>query len=248
MTEKVIVITGASSGIGAAAAELLAGQGHRVVLVARRREALEEVAGRCQGKAQVVVADVSERANVRRVVEEALARWGRIDVWINNAGQGITRLPSELTDEDVDEMMRLNVKTALYGMQEILPHFKERDAGQVINISSLLGRIPFATFRSAYSGTKHFLNALTAMFRAELHETHPGIQFTLVSPGIVRTEFGKKAMHGGPDSRQLPGSQSAEEVAAVIAQVIESRLPDVYTSSGAQARIAAYYAALGVDP
>jgi short-subunit dehydrogenase len=195
-----------------------------------------------------VVADVTERANVRRVADEVLAKWGRIDVWINNAGQGITRLPSELTDSDVDEMMRANVKTALYGMQEILPHFKERNAGQVINISSLLGRIPFATFRSAYCGTKHFLNALTAMFRAELRETHPGIQFTLVSPGVVRTEFGKNALHGGPDSRQLPGSQSAEEVAAVIAQVIETRLPDVYTSPGAQSRIASYYATVGVDP
>lgn len=248
MSEKVVVITGASSGIGAATAELLASQGHSVTLVARRRDALEEVATRCAGHAQVVVADVSDRASVHRVVQEALAKWGRVDVWMNNAGQGITRLPTELTDEDVDEMMRSNVKTALYGMQEILPHFKERNAGQIINISSLLGRIPFATFRSAYCGTKHFLNALTATFRAELQETHPGIQVTLVSPGIVRTDFGKNARHGGPDSRQLPGSQSAEEVAAVIAQVIESPLPDVYTNPGARARIGAYYAAVGVDP
>lgn len=248
MSEKGIVITGASSGIGAAVAELLASQGHSVALVARRQEALEDVAKRCQGRALVVVADVSERAQVQRVVTEVLAKWGRIDVWINNAGQGITRLPTQLTDEDVDEMMRVNLKTALYGMQEVLPHFKERNAGQVINISSFLGRIPFATFRSAYAGTKHFLNALTAMFRAEVQETHPGIQFTLVSPGVVRTDFGKKARHGGPDSRQLPGTQSVEEVAAVIAQVIESRLPDVYTSAGVQSRIAAYYAAVGVDP
>jgi NADP-dependent 3-hydroxy acid dehydrogenase YdfG len=248
MSEKVVVITGASSGIGAASAELLASQGYSVALVARRRDALEEVAKRCQGRAQVVVADVSDRASVRRAVQEALARWGRIDVWINNAGQGITRLPSELSDEDVDEMVRQNVKTALYGMQEVLPHFKERNAGQVINVSSLLGRIPFATFRSAYSGAKHFLDALTAMFRAEVQETHPGIQFTLVSPGVVRTDFGKNALHGGPDSRQFPGSQSVEEVAAVIAGVIESRLPDVYTSRGAQARVAAHYATIGVDP
>ena len=248
MSEKVVVITGASSGIGAATAELLAGQGRSVTLVARRREALEEVAGRCQGRAQIVVADVTDRASVRRVAQEALAQWGRIDVWINNAGQGITRQPSQLSDEDVDEMMRQNVKTALYGMQEILPYFKERNAGQVINVSSMLGRIPFATFRSAYSGAKHFLDALTAMFRAEVQETHPGIQFTLVSPGVVRTEFGKHALHGGPDSHTLPGSQSAEEVAAAIAKVIESRLPDVYTNPGAQARIAAYYASVGVDP
>jgi NADP-dependent 3-hydroxy acid dehydrogenase YdfG len=248
MADKVVVITGGSSGIGAATAELLAGEGASLTLVARRREALEHVAARCHGRAHVVTADVTDRASVRRAVQEALAKWGRIDVWMNNAGQGITRQPSELTDEDVDDMMRANVKSALYGMQEILPHFKERNAGQVINISSMLGRIPFATFRSAYCGAKHFLDALTTMFRAEVQQSHPGIQITLVSPGVVRTEFGKNALHGGPDSRELPGSQSVEEVAAVIARVIESRLPDVYTSPGAQARIASYYAAVGVDP
>jgi short-subunit dehydrogenase len=248
MNEKVVVITGASSGIGAAAADLLAKQGMSLVLVARRKDALEEVAGRCVGRARPLVADVSRRAEVRRVVDEAVAGFGHIDVWINNVGQGISRSPSELTDEDIDEVMRVNVKSALYGMQEVLPHFKSRNAGHIINISSLLGRVPFAVIRSAYCGAKHFLNALTATFRAEVRTTHPGIQFSLVSPGVVRTGFGMNALHGGPDSRQLPDSQSAEEVAAVIAQVIESRQPDIYTRKGSQDRIAAYYASVGVDP
>ena len=248
MTERVVVITGASAGIGAALGELLAKQGTSVVLVARRREALEAVAARCAARAHVIVADMSRREEARRVVNETIARFGHIDVWVNNVGQGISRPPSELTDEDVDEVMRMNVKTALYGMQEVLPHFKSRNAGQIINVSSLLGRIPFAVIRSAYSAAKHFLNALTAMFRAEVQQTHPGIQISLVSPGVVRTEFGKNALHGGPDSRQLPDSQSAEEVAAVIAGVIESRLPDVYTRSGAHDRIAGYYASVGTDP
>src|SRR5204863_2237749 len=123
------------------------------------------VAARCGDHALAVVADVARRDEVQRVVREALARFGRIDVWVNNVGQGITRPPSELTDEDIDEVMQVNVKSALYGMQEVLPHFKERGSGQVVNISSMLGRIPFATHRSAYCGAKHFLNALTAMFR-----------------------------------------------------------------------------------
>jgi len=235
MTPKVVVITGASSGIGA-------------VLVARRKEALEAVALRCDGRGLVVVADCAQREQVRRVVDEALARFGVIDVWVNNAGQGITRPPSQLTDEDVDEVVRQNIKTVLYGIQEVLPHFKLRNAGQVINVSSLLGRVPFAVIRSAYSGAKHFVNALTAMFREEVQQTHPGIQFSLVSPGVVRTDFGLHARHGGPDSRELPYSQSAEEVAAVIADVIESRKPDVYTRAGSRTRIAEYYAALGEDP
>ena len=144
-------------------------------------------------------------------------------------------------------MMRINVKSVLYGTQEVLPHFQSRGAGHVINVSSMLGRVPFATFRSAYSASKHYVNALTAMFRDEIRETHPGIQISLVSPGVVKTEFGLNARHGGPDSRQLPGGQSPEEVAAVIAGVIESRLPDVYTVAGAHERVADYYASIGTN-
>jgi NAD(P)-dependent dehydrogenase (short-subunit alcohol dehydrogenase family) len=112
----------------------------------------------------------------------------------------------------------------------------------------MLGRIPFAVIRSAYCGAKHFLNALTITFRAEIQQTHPGIQVSLVSPGVVRTEFGLNALHGGPDSRNMPDSQSAEEVGAVIAAVVASRAPDVYTRAGAQSRIAGYYATVGADP
>jgi NADP-dependent 3-hydroxy acid dehydrogenase YdfG len=245
---KVVVITGASSGIGAELAKLLAKRGDAVVLVARRKERLEAIAGECGANALVVVADAGVRADVKRAVSKTLERFGHIDVWVNNAGVGITRMPSELTDEDIDEIMRVNVKSVVYGTQEVLPHFKERGTGQVINISSLLGRVPFATFRSAYCGAKHFVNALTATFRAEIQATHPNIQISLVSPGVVRTEFGVNAMHGGPDSRGLPESQSAEEVAAVIAGVIDSRAPDVYTRAGARERIAGYYANLGQDP
>jgi short-subunit dehydrogenase len=246
--DKVIVITGASTGIGAALARIVADRGASVVLVARRKDALTEVAKACGERALAVAADVTRRDEVRRVVAESLARFGRIDVWVNNVGQGITRVPSELTDEDIDDIIRINVKSALYGMQEVLPHFKERGDGHVINVSSMLGRIPFAVFRSAYNGAKHFLNALTANFREEVQKTHPGIQVSLVSPGVVRTEFGINALHGGPDSRSLPNSQSAEEAAAAIAGVIESRRPDVYTRAGARERIAAYYASVGEDP
>jgi NADP-dependent 3-hydroxy acid dehydrogenase YdfG len=244
----VVVITGASAGIGAATAEHLAGQGMSVVLVARRKDLLEEVASRCGENAIAVVADMSNRDEVRSVVEASLERFGHIDVWINNVGRGITRLPSQLTDEDMHEVMQTNVMTALYGMQEVLPHFKAREAGHVINVSSLLGRVPFVAVRSAYCGAKHFLNALTATFRMEFQESHPQIQFSLVSPGVVRTDFGLSALHGGPDSRELPDSQSAEEVAEVIAGVIESRQPDVYTKKGAAGRIAGYYAKVAVDP
>ena len=206
MSEQVVVITGASSGIGAATARLLAREGTSLALVARRKDALTSVAEECGPQAVARVADVGRRDQVRDVVEAALAQFGRIDVWINNAGQGISRPPSEM-----------------------------------------LGRIPFAVTRSAYCGAKHFLNALTASMRAEVQPTHPGIQFSLVSPGVVRTDFGLNAVHGGPDSRQWPDAQSPEDVAAVIAGVMRSRQPDVYTRKGAHDRVAAYYSQLGID-
>lgn len=157
-------------------------------------------------------------------------------------------MPSELTDEDIDEMMRVNVKSALYGMQEVLPHFKERGEGQIINISSMLGRIPDAIRRSAYCGAKHFLNALTATFRDEIRQTHPGIVVSLVSPGVVYTEFSRNALYDGGDSRLLPNGQDVEEVAAVIADVVDSRAVDVYTRSGFRDRVVNYFASIASDP
>ena len=216
MSSNVVVITGASSGIGAAVAERLARDGMAVALVARR--------------------------------PEALARFGHVDVWINNVGRGISRPATELTDDDIDDMMRVNVKSALYGMQAVLPHFTSRGRGHLINVSSVLGRRPMTPYRSAYNGAKHFLNALTANVRDDLAAAHPGIAVSLVSPGVVRTEFGLRAVHGGPDSRTLPNSQSAEEVAEVIAGVIASRAPDVYTRAGVKQMVLGYLDELTADP
>lgn len=246
--EKRIVVTGASSGIGAAVAQLLARRGHRVVLVARREDALRIVAAECGPNATTVVANMARREDVRGVVATLLSHGHPIDVWINNVGRGIYRLPSELTDDDIDEMMRVNVKTALYGMQEILPHFRDRGTGHIINVSSLLGRIPHATFRSAYNGAKHFLGALTANFRSEIQDTHPGIVVSLVSPGVVYTDFGNNARHGGPDSRNIPNGQDVADVARVMADLVERPRPDVYTRAGSRDRVVAYFSQLGVDP
>jgi NADP-dependent 3-hydroxy acid dehydrogenase YdfG len=243
MSGQVVVITGASSGIGAALALRLARDGASVALVARRAEALDAVRAQCGQATLAIAADMTVRADVQRAVAAAVAHFGHVDVWVNNVGQGITRMPTELTDDDIDEMMRVNVKSAVYGMQEVLPHFKERGRGHIINVSSMLGRVPAAVFRSAYNGAKHFLNAITANFRDEVRATHPDIQISLVSPGIVFTEFGLRARHGGPDSRQLPGGQTADEVADVIAGVIRTRRPDVYTRAGSRERVLDYYAA-----
>jgi NAD(P)-dependent dehydrogenase (short-subunit alcohol dehydrogenase family) len=190
-----------------------------------------------------VTADVTRRKEVELVVERALARFGHVDVWVNNAGRGISRSVSELSDEDFDEMMLVNVKSALYGMQAVLPHFQKRGRGHIVNVSSMLGRVPFAPFRSAYSAAKHALNSLTANLRMELRAAYPDIHVSSVHPGIVATEFGLRALHGGIDSRRMPGAQTAVEVAEVIAEVIEKPRADAYTRKGAQEMVASYYAA-----
>ncbi|HET8932032.1 MAG TPA: SDR family NAD(P)-dependent oxidoreductase [Polyangiales bacterium] len=242
MQNKVVVVTGASSGIGAVLAEQLGARGARVVLVARRERELREVAARIGERATVCVADVTERAAVEGVVQHTLSQLGELDVWVNNAGRGISRAVSELSDADFDEMMLVNVKSALYGMQAVLPHFRARRRGQIINVSSMLGRVPMAPVRSAYSAAKHALNALTANLRMELSE-FPEIHVSAVHPGVVATEFGLRALHGGFDSRSLPGAQTPEEVAAVIVETIERPRADVYTRPEAKQFVLGYYGA-----
>lgn len=248
MSRQVVVITGASSGIGAAVAERMSRDGMALGLVARRPDALAAVISRCGSETLAIVADMTVRAEAERAVAEAIAHFGHIDVWINNVGRGITRSALALTDDDIDEMIRVNVKSALYGMQAVLPHFTARGHGHLINVSSVLGRRPMVAFRSAYSGAKHFLNALTANVREELAASHPGIAVSLVSPGVVRTAFGLNAVHGGPDSHTLPNAQSAEEVADVIAAVTTSRAPDVYTRAGVKQMVLGYLDQLTADP
>ena len=239
---RVIVITGASSGIGAALAELLGKNGARLALIARREPELRAVAARSGPDALAISADVTRRADVARAADECLQKYGRVDVWINNAGRGISRSVLDLTDEDLDQMTSVNVKSALYGMQIAVPIFRQQGGGHLINVSSVLGRVPLAPFRSAYSASKHALNALTACLRLDLR-SEPSIVVSSVHPGVVATEFGSRALHGGPDSRALPGSQTPEEVAQVIAELIEHPRADVYTRPQAKDLVLGYYGA-----
>jgi len=241
MERKVVVITGASGGIGAELASLLGGSGHRVVLAARRKDALEAQAAKSGADALAIVCDVMKRADVERLRDEAVRACGRVDVWVNNAGRGIGRKTLELTDADVDEMIAVNLKSALYGMQAIVPHFQERGRGHLINVSSMLGRVPMATFRSAYSASKAALNSLTANLRMDLRATHPDVHVSLVMPGPVATEFHRNALGGTP--APPPGGmpmQSAAEVARAIADVIARPVAELFTMPG-HAEMAAKY-------
>jgi len=240
LKNRVVVVTGASAGIGAALTQALAAKGAKVVLAARNVERLGEVAERSGGTCAIAVGDVTVREDVHQILATAFAHFGHVDVWINNAGQGISRSLEELTDEDVDAMMQVNLKSALYGMQAVLPHFKSRGSGVLVNVSSMLSRMPLAPQRSAYSAAKAALNALAEGLRAELAQSHPGLRVMTVLPGIVATGFGDHARHGGEDSRALPGGQTPEEVAAAIVRGLEQGEEDCYTRPEGVAPVLGY--------
>lgn len=241
---KVVVITGASGGIGAALARRLGADGHALVLAARRADALRAVAHEAAVDALAVSADVTRRADVERIRDEALRAFGRVDVWVNNAGRGITRSVLELTDDDVDEMMAVNVKSALYGMQTVVPHFVERGSGHLVNVSSFLGRVPMASVRSVYSAAKAALNSLTANLRMDLRHTAPGVRVSLVMPGLVATEFAanaRGAVQPTAAASAAMGIQTPEEVADAIAALIAEPRAELFTNPATPAIARRYH-------
>jgi short-subunit dehydrogenase len=248
MANKTIVITGASAGIGAGIAARLGADGHCLVLAARRRPELERVArdamDRGSPRAITVATDVTKRADVERLHDAAVEAFGGYDVWINNAGRGITRSVLDLSDDDIDDMIALNLKSALYGMQVAVAHFIDRGHGQVINISSFLGRVPLAPHRSAYNAAKAGLAALTANLRIDLRARYPDIHVSLIMPGMVATEFGRNAIGSPPDTPIYSGPhvQSVEAVADVVAQTIDHPVAEVYTNPASADMVRRYFA------
>jgi NADP-dependent 3-hydroxy acid dehydrogenase YdfG len=241
---KHIVITGASSGIGAELAAQLGAAGHRVALAARRERELQHAADRSGHGAIAVPTDVTRRDQVERLRDRAIEAFGHVDVWINNAGRGINRPALELTDEEFDLMMTVNVKSALYGMQAITPHFIARGQGHIVNLSSFLSRVPFATFRSGYNAAKAALNALTANVRVDLARAHPGIQVTLVMPGLVRTEFQQNALGGSPPMPAVE-AQPVDEAVAAIVNAIAHPVAEIYTNPSQAAIVQRYFEDVG---
>ncbi|KAM3568107.1 hypothetical protein VYU27_009766 [Nannochloropsis oceanica] len=250
LQNKVIVITGASSGIGLALAKRACVLGAMVVLAARSEDKLLSLAGELgKERALPVVMDVTHRQEHSMLLEKAVATFGHVDVWVNNAGRGINKSILDVTEEDFDEMMNVNAKSAMFGMQAAYPYFVQQKEGHIINLSSVLGRLPFPPQRSLYSASKHALNAITTSFRleAEKEEGKEGgakVKVSSVSPGMVGTEFGINVLGPpGADSRLLPAAQPVGEVVDVVVDLILKPQADVYTKPEHKKWVEEYFTA-----
>ncbi len=186
---KVIVITGASSGMGAAAATYLAAKGASIVLGARRADRIETLAAeieRSGGKATAVVADVTKQEDMRKLVDRAVETYGRIDVLINNAGVMPLSPLERLKVDEWDQMIDVNIKGVLYGVAAALPYMREQRSGHFINVSSVAGHKLFPG-SAVYSATKFAVRAISDGLRQETASYN--IRTTIMSPGAVKTEL-----------------------------------------------------------
>lgn len=191
MSEKVIVITGASSGIGAACAKLLATKNNKIVLAARRKKRLQKIATEIQqenGSAIAVQTDVTDQAQVQELAKKAVSEYGRIDVWINNAGLMPRSEFIKGRVEEWDKMIDVNIKGTLYGIAAVLPIMRKQKSGQIINLASVAGHA-ISIGSGVYSATKFAVRAISEGLRQEEAAAKSNIRVTVISPGAVATEL-----------------------------------------------------------
>ncbi len=208
---KIVVITGASSGLGEATARHLSEQGAVVVLGARRIDRInalaKELAG-SEGKAFAVQTDVTQCEQVKKLVETAVEKYGRIDVMINNAGLMPHSPLERLKIDDWDRMIDVNIKGVLYGIAAALPYMQKQKSGHIINVSSVAGH-KVRPAGAVYAATKHAVLALSEGLRQEVKPYN--IRTTVISPGAIATE--------------LPNSVTEPDIADNVREIYEIAIP-----------------------
>ncbi len=185
-----VIITGASSGIGAATARLLAREGARVVLAARRADRLDALRAEIEdagGTALVVETDVTDRAQCEALIAQTVEAFGRVDVLVNNAGVMPLSLAESVRMDEWMQMVEVNINGVLYCTGAAIPHMISQEAGHIVNVSSVAGRRVFYG-GSVYCATKHAITAFSEGLRMELGPRH-GIRVTSIEPGAVATEL-----------------------------------------------------------
>jgi NADP-dependent 3-hydroxy acid dehydrogenase YdfG len=222
---KVVIVTGASSGIGEAVARRLAADGCTVVLAARRVERLGAVLRDIEAAGANAVAlptDVTRREDVKKLVEETVRRFGRLDVLVNNAGVMPLSLFRAVKVEEWDRMIDVNLRGVLYGIAAALPVFDAQGAGHVVNVTSVADRLVVPT-AAVYSATKHAVRAISEGLR---QEAGPKIRVTLIAPGATESELAEGI--SDPELRRIavqnyrkdliPASAIADAIAFAVSQ------------------------------
>jgi NADP-dependent 3-hydroxy acid dehydrogenase YdfG len=233
--DKIVVVTGASSGLGEATARLLSAEGATVVLGARRADRLRTLVEELEtrgGKALAVTTDVSQRAQVEALVDAAVQTYGRVDVMINNAGL-MPQAPLErLKVDEWDRMIDVNLKGVLYGIAATLPHMQRQKSGHIINVSSVAGHKVGPGF-AVYAATKFAVRALSEGLRQEVKPYN--IRTTVISPGAVATELPDSVTDPDTSKRirtfyeqvAVPASSFARAVAFAMSQPEEVDINEI---------------------
>jgi len=225
---KATIVTGGTRGIGRAIVERLLDEGARVAFCGTRQETVDAAATELSSRGEVmgVVADVSKYEQVRRMVSTVNERFGGVDILVNNAGAGTFAPVADLSPEDFDHMIALNLSGVYYSCHEVLPIYKQRGGGDIINVSSLAGKNPFAGgagYNASKFGLNGFSEAMMLDHRAE------GVRVSYVMPGSVATEFGGHSAENGASWKIAP-----EDVAEVVIALL--RMPRRTTVSRVEIR------------
>ena len=227
--DQVVVITGASMGIGEALARAFLSEGARVVLSSRDLSRLEEARSRIgtADRTAAIACDVQDRRQIEDLVRACRDRFGRIDVWINNAGYGMRDSVAAMSMEECRRLFDTNFFGTIECMQAVIPVLQAQRSGTIINISSVVGHLP-VPYMGAYCASKHALNAISEAARLELESS--GIRVISVCPGRIKTNFGVNTVRGSQDKRLGDSQQgiSAERCARAILKGYLRRTREVF--------------------
>jgi short-subunit dehydrogenase len=226
---KIIIVTGASQGIGLETAKILANGGATVVLAARSEDVLKKLEKEIPGSFAVPT-DMRKPADIKNLIEKTNQKYGRIDVLVNNAGQGMYGPVETIDIEKYKEIMELNVYGALRAMQAVIPIMRKQGGGMILNVSSRVSKNYFPNL-AAYASTKYALNALSLTARAELAKDN--IVVSVMHPKMTATNFGKNSirasadfLYARPGDRPQMEIDTAEQVAEKIVDLIKSEAPE----------------------
>jgi NADP-dependent 3-hydroxy acid dehydrogenase YdfG len=238
---KVVLITGGSTGIGAEVARLLASQGAKVAIAARRKDKLDQVVAAIEaagGTAKAYSLDVTDKKQVEAVVAATVADFGKLDVLINNAGLMPIRPMAEANTDEWDAMIDVNLKGTLYGIAAALPRFLAQESGHIINLSSVAGVKVFAPGGTVYSGTKFAVSAISEGLRQEVGDK---IRVTSIAPGAVESDLKHTTSGTARDTvldfykQAIPAASVARAIAFAIAQPADVDINEIVLRPTAQA-------------